>query len=106
MMTTAYASYSAGAKLLLVLTKNTENSENVKNLRQRLLPLGSTILGLNVEKCTNLDDWKDAIPYLAEKIEDFSLRADSSPENIYLRQGQRFTHSCDKDEFENIISEL
>ena len=91
---------------MLILTKNAEKSENVKNLRQRLLPLGSTIVGINVEKCENLDNWKETIPYLSEKIEDFNLRADSSPENIYLRQGQRFTHSCDKDEFENIISEL
>ena len=104
LMTSAYDAYTSGVKLVLILRKHDTKSDTVRHMRSRLLPVGSTIVGLSVDSCSNLSEWKSLIPCIAEKLEHFNSR--DTGEVIYLRQGERFTHTYNKDEFESMIGAL
>ncbi|CAG7836894.1 unnamed protein product [Allacma fusca] len=119
LMTSAYQAYSEGTKLILVMKKSDVSSNIVKHLRNRLLPLGSTMhlrnrllpLGstmvvLDNEKISANDQWKTLIPCLVEKLEEFNNSSNNSNEAIYLKQGKSFTHTYSGDEFADLINTL
>jgi len=105
LMTAAFQALTTGPNVVLILRDGDVESDTLKQIRSRLLPLGSTVIGVNITAAeTNLSDWMSMLPYFSEKLEHFSSH--KTDEIVYLKQGKKFTHSYNKSDFESLINAL